>query len=159
MGPLKIKTKSSSRIKKRNITKPENSQVHKPLANHQASVGGANEPRFLDKVQEQSVKNYNYVSKSLGREKPEHENKVKILEPQFEHTFKPRVPSRRSSSRQPVYASTSRNSDFLRQAVQNKHIELANVAKQFATLDDRQNEERVRLEGELKQNEKISIFR
>ena len=54
---------------------------------------------FLDKNGSKINKNHNVVSKSMGRDTFNHQNKVKILEPQYETAVKPAIENSKETFR------------------------------------------------------------
>lgn len=88
------------------------------------------EKNFLEKVSSQLNRNHNYAnSKSLGREnKIGLENKVKLLEPQYEHDLQERSNNKTDLMKRHLYESGIKNESMQRRSVRNN---------QFVTLDQR----------------------
>lgn len=85
---LHNKANSSSRLNKRD---KGNKIIDKNVCmfnKHRGSWEEIKEPHFLEKVDLQSQIKSKPQSKSLGRNKEKHENKVKILEPQYESSMR-----------------------------------------------------------------------
>lgn len=89
------------------------------------------EKNFLEKVSNQFNTNHNYVTnKSLGRDnKIGIENKVKLLEPQYEHELQEKAISRTDIIKRHLYESGIKNESIQRKSVR---------SNQFVTLDQRQ---------------------
>lgn len=85
---LPSKTKSSTRLKKldQRIKLADNNAT--TFNKHRGSWEEIKETHFLDKVGLEAHNKSKPLSKSLGRRKERHENKVKILEPQYESSIR-----------------------------------------------------------------------
>ena len=150
--------KSSSKIKKRKQVKSEAIQSPIMINKHRGSVKDIKEINFLDKVDSQASKQLKPISKSVGRDKDRMENKVKILEPQYETVRNDRVILKKDFTKSALKGRDLRNNmGALSSRV--SESDLTNYANNYVTLDNRNSKETLLSQSLKKRAEELSETR
>ena len=147
--------KSSSKIKKRSQVKPEVVQSPIVINKHRGSLKEMKETNFLDKVDSQASKQHKPVSKSLGREKERFENKVKILEPQYENNLNERILIKKDFTKSLLKSNNTQN-NIAPIWSRISESDLSNYANNYITLDGRNNKEVLISQSLKKRAEELS---